>query len=160
MEDQHILIIIGAVAISYGLVSALRLKGSMSWPSVQGRITGSAKRTEHTDAGRLEDAEIAYVYVFEEKTYTSKVIKIGGDLLTEPSKRAPSEADLLLVKYPVGKVVDVYVNPQHPKVACLERAGAEAIFISIFFGVLAVVAGLYFAEITTFIDKSISWLRN
>ena len=58
MNEQHILIIIGAVAISYGFVSALRLKGSMSWPSVKGRIVRSIKRLEHTDAGKLEDADI------------------------------------------------------------------------------------------------------
>ena len=160
MDEQHILIIVGAVAMSYGFVSALRLKGSMSWPSVQGRIINSAKKVKHTDAGRLEDADIAYEYSFGKKKYTSKVIKIGGDLLSQPSKRGPSEADLLLAKYPVGKVVDVYVNPKHPKVVCLEKAGVETVFISIFCGLLAVVVGLYFGEVTSFINKSLSWLRN
>jgi hypothetical protein len=160
MSEQHILIIVGAVAICYGLVSALRLKGSRSWPSVKGRIVRSMKTLKHTDAGKLEDADIAYEYAFGEKQYRSKVIKIGGDLLSQPTKRAHSEADLLLTKYPVGKVVDVYVNPKHPKVACLEKAGAETIFISIFFGLLAVVAGLYSGEISAFIHKGVSWLRN
>ena len=160
MSEQHILIIVGAVAISYGLVSALRLKGSRNWPSVKGSIVKSTKTLKHTDAGKLEDADIAYEYAFGEKQYTSKVIKIGGDLFSQPTKRAHSEADLLLAKYPVGKVVDVYVNPKHPKVACLEKAGGETVFISIFFGVLAVVAGLYSGEISAFIHKSVSWLRN
>ena len=159
MDEQHILIIVGAIAISYGFVSALRLKDSMRWPSVPGRIINSAKIVEHTDAGRLEGGDIAYEYSFGEKNYTSKVIKIGGDMLSRRSKQAPSEADLLLAKYPIGKVVDVYVNPKHPKVACLEKAGAETVFISIFFGLLAVVVGLYFEEITAFISRSLSWLR-
>jgi hypothetical protein len=118
------------------------------------------KMLKHTDAGKLEDADIAYEYAFGEKTYTSKIIKIGGDMLSQPTKRAQSEADLLVAKYPVGKVVDVYVDPKHPKVACLEKAGGETVFISIFFGLLAVVAGLYFGEITAFIHKTVSWLRN
>jgi hypothetical protein len=160
MNQQHILIIVGAVAISYGFVSALRLKRSMSWPSVKGRIIRSIKRLEHTDAGKLEDADIAYEYVFEEKEYSSKVIKIGGDMLSQPSRNASSQADLLLAQYPINKVVDVYVNPKHPTVACLEKAGAETVFISIFFGLLAVLAGIYFGEITAFINKSLSWLRN
>ena len=160
MSEQHILIIVGAVAISYGFVSALRLRESRKWPSVEGRIVKSTKRIQHTDAGKLEDADIAYEYVFEEKEYSSKVIKIGGDMLSQPSRKAPSQADLLLAKYPVGKVVDVYVNPKHPKVTCLEKAGAETVFISIFFGLLAVVAGLYSGEITAFLHKSVTWLRN
>jgi uncharacterized protein DUF3592 len=159
MDEQHVLIIVGAVAISYGLVSALRLKGSRSWPSVEGRIVRSIKRLQHTDAGKLEDADIAYQYDFGEKTYTSKVIKIGGDMLSQPSRRTASEADLLLTKYPPGKVVDVYVNPKHPKVACLEKAGGETVFISIFFGLMAVLAGLYFDGITSLIHRSVTWLR-
>lgn len=158
MDEQHVLILVGAFAICYGFVSALRLKGSVSWPPVQGRIISSAKRVEYTDAGKLEDADIAYEYVFGEKKYSSKVIKIGGDMLSQPSRRGASVADLLLAKYPAGKAVSVYVNPQHPKVACLERAGAETVFLSILCGLLAVAAGLYFGEITAFIDKSLSRL--
>jgi hypothetical protein len=146
--------------MSYGFVSALRLKGSRGWPSVKGRIVRSIKSLKHTDAGKLEDPDIAYEYEFGEKKYTSKTIKIGGDMLSQPSKHAHSKADLLLAKYPVGKVVDVYVDPKHPKVACLEKAGAETVFISIFFGLLAVVAGLYFGEIAALIHRSVSWLRN
>ena len=127
MDDSYILLVVGAVAISYGVVSALRLKMSAGWPRVEGRVVRSEKKIERTDAGRLENADIAYEYAFGGKSYTSRVVKIGGDLLTSPSKRAPSEADLLLAKYPVGRVVDVYVNPKHPKVACLERAGGETV---------------------------------
>ena len=147
MEEKYALLIVGALAISYGVVSALRLKLSSGWPHVEGRVVRSEKRVEHTDAGRLENADIAYEYAFGGKRYTSRVVKIGGDLLTSPSKRSPSEADLLLAKYPAGTVVRVYVNPKHPKVACLERSGGETVFISLLSGVAAVVAGIYFAEI-------------
>ena|SRR5688572_20312508 len=159
MDEQHVLIIVGAVAISYGLVSALRLRASRRWPSVEGRIVRSMKRIQHTDTGKLEEADITYEYDFGEKTYTSKVIKIGGDMLSQPNRRTASATDQLLAKYPAGKVVDVYVNPKHPKVACLDKAGSETIFISIFFGLLAVLAGLYFSEMTSFIHKSVTWLR-
>jgi hypothetical protein len=114
MDEQYMLIIVGAVVTSYGLVSALRLKRSAAWPRVEGRVVRSEKRVEHTDAGRLEDADIAYEYAFGGRVYTSRVVKVGGDMLTSPSKRPPSGADLLLAKYPVGRVVDVYVDPQHP----------------------------------------------
>src|SRR5688572_19904626 len=159
MDEQHVLIIVGAVAISYGLVSALRLRSSRRWPSVEGRIISSVKRVQHTDAGKLEEADIAYEYDFADQTYTSKVIRIGGDLLSQPNRRTASATDRLLAKYPAGKVVHVYVNPKHPKVACLDRAGRETIFISIFFGLLALLAGLYFGDITSFIHKIVTWLR-
>jgi hypothetical protein len=158
MDEQYMLIIVGAVVTSYGLVSALRLKRSAAWPRVEGRVVRSEKRVEHTDAGRLEDADIAYEYAFGGRVYTSRVVKVGGDMLTSPSKRPPSGADLLLAKYPVGRVVDVYVDPQHPKVACLERAGGEAVLLSTLCGAAAVAAGIYFAEIKAFLGKVIGGL--
>lgn len=160
MDEKYILIIVGAFAICYGFISMLRLRSSRSWPSVKGRIVKSEKRLEHTDGGKLENADIVYEYSFKEKNYSSKVIKIGGDMLSEPTRRAPSEADLLIAKYPVGKVVDVHVNPKHPKVACLEKAGAETVFLSIVCGVLTILAGIYFTQITALISKGLSWLRN
>jgi hypothetical protein len=153
MSEKYTLLIIGTAAICYGLICALRLKQSMKWTPVQGLIINSVKKTEHTDSGKLEYADIVYEYVFGEKKYTSKIIKIGGDLLSNPSKRTQTEADILLIKYPLGKEVHVYVNPKYPKVACLERAGAETIIISIFSGFVAVIAGLYFAEITNFLGS-------
>lgn len=153
MNEKFTLIIIGTLALSYGFVCALRLKESMRWATVRGFITKSQKRIEHTDAGKLEYADIAYDYVFGNKKYNSGIIKIGGDMLSDPSKNSLTEADILLKKFPPGKEVNVYVNPQHPKVACLERAGIEAVIISIFSGMLAVVVGLYFTEITSLIYK-------
>lgn len=159
MDERYALFIVGAAAISYGVVSALRLKMSAGWPRVEGRVVRSEKKVEHTDSGKLENADIAYEYDFGGRSYTSRVVKIGGDLLTPPSKRSPSEADLLLAKYPVGRVVDVYVNPRHPKVACLERAGGETVIISFLCGASAVAVGIYFEGITAFINKLISGLR-
>ena len=158
MDEQYLLFIVGAVAISYGAVSALRLKLSSGWPHVEGRVVRSEKRVEHTDAGRLENADVAYEYAFGGARYTSRVVKIGGDLLTSPSRHPPSEADLLIEKYPVGRVVKVYVNPRHPKVACLERSGAETVLISLLCGAAAIVAGVYFAEITDFLGRLIGGL--
>ena len=151
MNEKFTLIIVGAFAICYGLVSALRLKSSTGWLSTKGFITKSAKVVEWTEAGKLEDADIAYEYEVGDRKYSSKIIKIGGDMLSNPSKNAQSEADILFNRYPLGKEVDVYVNPKYPKVACLEKSGGEAIFISIFFGILAVIVGLYFEEITDFL---------
>ena len=120
----------------------------MNWSAVKGSVIKSIKKIEYTESGKLECADIVYEYVFGEKKYTSHVVKIGGDLMSTPSRKELTEADNLLNRYPVGKIVDVYVNPEHPKVACLEKAGAETIFVSLFFGALAIVAGLYFEQIT------------
>ena len=158
MDEKYLLLIVGALAVSYGAVSALRLRLSSGWPHVEGRVVKSEKRVERTDAGRLENADIVYEYDFGGRLYTSRVVKIGGDMLTSPSKRPPSEADLLLAKYPAGSVVKVYVNPKHPKVACLERAGAEAVLISLVCGAAAVAAGLYFNEITDGLGRLIRGL--
>lgn len=150
MTEKYTLIIIGAFCVCYGLICALRYRQSGSWNSVPGCVVKLVKKIERTDGGKLEYADIAYEYVFGGKTYTSSAIKIGGDLLSSPSKNESSEADVLLRKYPVGEAVNVYVHPKHPKTSCLERSGAEAIFVSIVGGALAVVTGLYFEEILNY----------
>lgn len=160
MEEHHVLIIVGAAAVCYGVVSALRLKSSSGWPPVCGRVTRSVKKVEYGETGRLEDADIAYEYAFGGKTYTGKVVKIGGDMLSPPPRRGPSAVDLLLAKYPAGKAVEVYVNPRHPKVACLEKAGAETVLYSVLCGVVAVLAGVYFTEVYAFVDRGVDWLLN
>lgn len=158
MEEQYALIIVGAFAVCYGLVSALRLRRSAGWPRVEGRVVRSEKKVELNEAGRLEDADIVYEYEFGGKSFTSRVVKIGGDLLTSPSRRSPSEADLLLAKYPVGKAVGVYVDPRHPKVACLERSGGETVLLAVFSGAVAVAAGVYFEELKSLLGRLVGGL--
>lgn len=148
--EQYALIIIGAAAVCYGFICALRLKQSKQWIAVRGSIIKSIKKIEYSEYGRMEYADIAYEYIFAEEKYTSQIIKIGGDMLSSPSKQNSTKEDDLLNKYTVGKIVDVYVNPQHPKVACLEKTGTETIFISFLCGAMAIVVGLYFEEITNF----------
>ena len=146
MIRKEFVIIAGGVAVLYGVYCFFRLKAVQNWPAVEGKILQSAKSTKLVNFQRQEDADIVYQYTVGSKTYTSTVIKAGGDMSSTPSKTSQSEADQLLTKYPEGSPVMVYYNPKFPQMACLEKGGAEAMVISIGFGTLAMLAGYLFLK--------------
>lgn len=146
MSNGDVLIIVGAIAIIYGLYCLFRLIAVHNWPSVEGAVITSARALSTTDAGKMEDAEIRYEYSVDGKRYTSSVINAGGDLSNRPSKREKTEVDRLLGTYPVGRQITVFYNPKIPRMACLERNRADALFICLVFGPLAVIVGYFFID--------------
>jgi hypothetical protein len=146
MTKGQILMFVGAAAFVIGIYLLIKLVISRNWVAVEGRIVGSDKSFRSSDAGRFEDAEIKYEYEVNGKTYTSNVIKVGGDVSSHPSKRKATDVDGLLLKYPVGSAVTVYYNPNFPRMACLEREGGEALVVCFIFGPLAFIVGYFFFD--------------
>jgi len=144
MDNGTYLIIAGVVALIYGLFCLFRLMSSRNWSSTEGTVITSYKSFRDTDAGKMEDAEIKYEYTVSEKTYTCKVIKSGGDVSSNRSKTSATDVDRMLAKYPVGKTVTVYFHPNLPQMACLEKAGGEALLICLLFGPLAILVGYFY----------------
>ncbi len=56
------------------------------------------------------------------------------------------DEDALLLRYPVGARVQVFYDPDQPKVACLEKRGMDSILIIAGYGCFALTVGilLYF----------------
>lgn len=143
MSDGYYPIIVGSIALLYSLYCLAKLISVRNWPSVEGTIIRSGKSARVTDAGKMQDPEIAYQYTVGEKQYTARVIQAGGDL-SSPHSKKETDVDKVLAKYPVGTVVDVYYNPKLPQMACLERSDATVIFIGLVFGPLAILVGYLF----------------
>ena len=143
MSNAYFPIIVGAIALVYGLYCLAKLISVRNWPSVEGKIVSSTKTARSTDAGKMQDAEIAYEFTVAEKLYTARVIQAGGDMSSAHSKKE-TDVDKVLAKYPVGAVVPVYYNPRFPQMACLERSDATAVFIGLVFGPLAILVGYLF----------------
>jgi hypothetical protein len=144
MDNGTVLIIVGGFAFAYGIFLFVRMCSSRNWAKTEGTISESYKSYSHTDAGKVEDANVRYEYVVGDKTYTSSVIKSGGDVSSHVSKRSQTDVDRLLAKYPVGTAVTVYYHPKMPKMACLEKAGGEALLICLIFGPAAMLVGYFY----------------
>lgn len=144
MNEGHALIIIGSFAFCYGLFCLFRIFALRRWKTTEGIVLESFKTSRRENFQTLEDAKVRYEYEVNGKRYQSSTIKASGDMSGDTAKRGQSDMDRLLAKYPAGSRVTVYYNPSMPRMACLEQGGGEAMFICLFFGPLAVVAGYFF----------------
>jgi hypothetical protein len=102
------------VAIFGGIFwwSAQKRKQQASWPSTLGVITDSRMERINVGGGGSEDKSvIGYRYQVGGTSYASYRVKAGF---------LPG-GQTLLNRYPVGKQVEVFYNPQNPNDAALER---------------------------------------
>lgn len=125
---------IGPIGLSAAGLAALwggfewrdRARRMSAWPSVRGRVTGSALVTDHTpmeDGSPAYYPRIDYQYVVAGLEYRGQrrsLINVGGGGLTR------GVAQRVLARYPVGSEVAVFYDPQHPSEAILERPDPEA----------------------------------
>lgn len=117
----------GILFIVIGSKNIYQAYKSSSWPSVQGRIISSeikshSRTYRDTTTNReknetVYDAHINYGYVINGITYSNDDVKIGGIIQTNTTIWARK----LLDKYPQGKVVNVYYNPEDPSQSVLEK---------------------------------------
>jgi hypothetical protein len=123
----------GAVAIgvltAYGTVR-MRLKVGQShkWPTVPGKIVSSELESETERHNRKPittyAAAIRYAYEVDGKAYESDQIQLGGT--SETSQ--PGEFERMVKRYPEGKRVTVYYDPDDPATATLEPGELGGIF--------------------------------
>ena len=130
----------GAIAIGvlagYGTVRMWRKVGqSHKWPTVPGEIVSSELESEteqhHHKPITTYAAAIRYAYEIEGKAYESDQIQLGGT--SETSQ--PREFERMVERYPKGKRVTVYYDPDDPATATLEPGELGGIFN------MAIVAG-------------------
>ncbi|UCE14273.1 MAG: DUF3592 domain-containing protein [Candidatus Heimdallarchaeota archaeon] len=93
--------------------SKKKLEESKTWPSVKGKVEQLEPSIAGWEEVRVYSTNIIYSYNFAGRNYKSKVIRLKGGDTQADEKR-----------YPKGKIVDVYVNPQYPKEAVLETGGS------------------------------------
>ena len=130
----------GIFLLAWGVYEMKRAYESRTWPDTQGTVISSyIDKRSHRDSNHhtstIYTPKIRYQYQVEGKHYTCNRIEFGGE---SGGKR--SKAKKVVDKYPSGKKVTVYYNPQDPKVAVLKAGfswGALFAFLVgiIFFGV-------------------------
>jgi hypothetical protein len=109
------------VAFHLGKPALDKARQTTTWPTVEGKIESSAV-TQHQDnsnpdsSGTLYSANVRYSYAVNGRTYQSSTIWSG----THYSSSSSGEQQQIVARYPPGKAVPVYYDPEHPEEAVLE----------------------------------------
>jgi hypothetical protein len=135
-------LIIGAwqTNIHFSVPMAEEAKASESWPNAPGVITSSDIDQSIDDGKTMYAAVINYEFTVENKPYVGNKISLtSGNSRTSSLREVKKD----LQKYPVGKEITVYYDPELPNNAVLQT-GADfftyiikyAPFLFGFFGIL------------------------
>ena len=151
---EIVLRVVGTGMIGIGAFTAygsirMRLKTAQAhqWPTVTGTIVASdleSKIDRNTDRKpiRVYNAAIRYAYTVGGKTYESDQIQLGG---TSETSR-PEEFERTVARYPEGKRVTVYYDPDDAGTATLEPGAVGGIFnMAMVAGGFVLVGGLLVA---------------
>lgn len=118
------------------------VRAASEWPSVSGKVVISKSESrkvkvidsEREDGHRFEErnfANVTYEYSVAGQTYRNNRVSIGED-------RGNFQVAETIARYPVGKIVNVFYNPNKRAEAVLERDMPEGAWGCI--GVLVVIA--------------------
>lgn len=112
-----LLLIVGVVLSSKGILRMGQGINSNSWPSTEGKIIFSGiANTEQYDVTTFK-VEVHYQYVVKDITYVSKKIRLGFEgFTTSSSERIYKFSE----KYPQDKTVTVYFDPKNAQNSVLE----------------------------------------
>lgn len=117
----------GGVAV-YGVVWYERARAMQRWPSVPGVVSQAVVEKFVDNHGGPEDpsqthyrAAVAYDYIVAGREYRARRVALAQ---VSASWRAPAEAKV--ARYPHGRAVTVYYDPEKPSEAILERESAPA----------------------------------
>lgn len=111
----------GAILLFFAIRNRQKSSASMSWPSIQGRITASSVRqNSSTD----EDGHVSYTYspaveydfMVNNQNYKGKRINYGVSATTS-KEAAQKKAD----RFSAGMQVTVCYNPEKPGEAILDK---------------------------------------
>ena len=139
-------IIFGALGVFllFSWVQNLQMaRASKSWPSVQGTVASSdaVQVLESTDKDGKHHysypAVVRYNYSVEGQDHTGSRISFGDHSSTR--KRHVQE---IVKKYPAGKQVKVYYDPDFPVQAVLERRAGFGNFITVPVGFVFLLGGI------------------
>jgi hypothetical protein len=128
----------------------LEVRRASLWPSVPGRVVVSMSEKRSIDTGGADStdteirnfAKVVYEYKIATKTYRCDRVSVGenlGNFLVAET----------LAKYPIGKAVTVYYNPNNRAEAVLEREIPPSIWKGVIIIVL-VLAGVILGAIFGF----------
>lgn len=109
--------IAGAVLVfGFGLPLRRQAVASASWPATEGRITRSRLEVRAGDKGSSLTADVEYEYDLDGRTLVGSRVWIGDGYSSSPGTEHRDAVN----RYPVGREVQVYYEPEDPDESVLE----------------------------------------
>lgn len=133
-----IFVLTGGAILYFGVRDILIARDSVNWPSVPGKVISSVVESHRSDDGTTYSAEVHFEYDIEGVTHASNRVGVGS-----VSTSNPSGARKTVNRYPAGKVVDVFYNPEDPDYGLLETGvRGETWFLPVFGGIFFTVGSV------------------
>jgi hypothetical protein len=141
-----IFLAIGAGLSFWGWNILQNARASASWPTAQGVIL-SSEVTLSTDADGSDSysPEVTYRYLALDSSYQNRTIKFG-----ENSYGNRRKAQDIAARYPVGKSVTVYFDPESPARSVLEPGVSGGSYLVLGIGLFFMVLALVLTPISLF----------
>ncbi len=134
------IILIGGFCMYLGFMTVHKARQSTGWPSVAGHVVESGVRTEHSSGSGKSStsyhANVIYEYRVNGDKHTGKRVNFG-----EYGREIPDHAQAIADRYPVGKEVPVYHDPDSPDDAVLEPGAHGVPWFFIVMGIPFVIFG-------------------
>ena len=133
------LLALGAGSIYWGGLLYRQAEASQSWPSIDGLIVSSQIKENHDRVNVVTyNAAVEFAYDVEGNRYTSKHASRGNS----------SEAREVVNRYPAGKPVKVFYDPQKPDFGVLEPGVNADNYLVLAGGLAMLLAGVVMAVAT------------
>lgn len=122
---------------------------SSTWPQASGEVIRSDLASESRFQKSNQSttgywAEVEYTFVVDDAKHTSEHVTLDGLRSGPHIGSGKKEAEEILARYPVGKTVDIYYDPDDPARATLETGiSAGNFFVPIFSLVLTALGGFW-----------------
>ena len=123
----YLFLCFGLFALAIGTVRAKEAWMAGSWPVAKGRVIQSKVNEIRTSRGNIRIArlclELDYIYLAGDEVYEGNRLNAGWRCFASENRIKE-----LLEKYPSGRAVNVYYNPDHPEQSMLEPGLDWSIF--------------------------------
>ena len=149
MKNLILAIIITFVGVGvciWGIGTLGKAKASSAWPTTGGKVITSKvekhKKTSGSTRKRRRSttykAQVLYEYTVDGIRYSSKKVSFG-----EYSSSNPTHARQIINRYPEGKNVKVYFNPDKPNVSVLEPGVSLWSYMPLGIGAVFIIVGVF-----------------
>ena len=127
---------VGAAVLVWGAGVVREAQASESWPTAPGRVLSARMTSHRSDDSTTYGADVQYEYMVDGVRYTGDRVHFG-----QYSTSDRSYARGILKRYPKGKAVKVYHDPDRPDRSILEPGAGGAAWITPILGGVFLLAG-------------------
>jgi len=138
-------LLVGFGLLGLGCYQYSAARKARSWPSTQGEVIESRIEQRRSSGGSRHStsttyaAVILYEYEVDGKTYSCDRVAFG---LSSRVSQGKDDARAVADRYPKGKAVSVYYDPENPESATLEQKASGLAPAATISGLVSVTVGV------------------